>query len=243
MEALRRHTASIFGDDGRLFLVALDHAQTGVVAGLEHTGQLLEHLADSRLDGFILNVGLAGLLSQPPLLRKKLILRSSFGGSSLASTYAGTHRNHVSPETALALGADAVLMMVVMGGDDYQNLQTVAADIDAYHRLGIPVVAEVLAADFSMTQSFETQYHGARVAAELGADIVKAFYVENFDKVTSACPAPVILAGGPKGKDILEIAAKALEEGARGFAFGRNIFQDPDPASCVDRIAAILGRS
>jgi DhnA family fructose-bisphosphate aldolase class Ia len=243
MEALRRRTASLFGEDSRLFLLALDHAQTGVVPGLERTGQLLESLAASPLDGFILNVGLAGLMAGPPLLRKKLILRSSFGGSSLAATWADTHRNHVSPETALSLGADAVLMMVVMGGDDYRNLQTAAADIDAYHRLGIPVVAEVLAADFSKTQSFETQYHGARVAAELGADVVKAFYVEGFGKVTAACPAPVILAGGPKGKDILEIAAKALEEGARGFAFGRNIFQDPDPAACIHRIASLLDRT
>ena len=120
---------------------------------------------------------------EPALLKKKLLLRSSFGGTMLSGSFSTTHRNHVSPETALELGADAVVMMLVFGEGDAAGVQQAAADIDAYHRYGIPVVAEILAADFSKTQTYEIQSVGARVAAELGADVIKAFYTERFDEV------------------------------------------------------------
>ena len=238
---IARGREGLFNDRGLVFLLALDHAQSGVTPGLERSWELMNRLSDSALSGFILNVGLAGRMAEPRFLRKKLVLRTSFGGSALASDYATSHSNHVSPETALALGADAVLMMAVMGGSDYLGLQEMAADIDAYHQLSIPVIVEILAADFSKTNSFEVQYNGARVAAELGADVVKAFYVEGFDKVTAACPVPVILAGGPKDRDIAQVARQALAEGARGFAFGRNIFQAEDPKAVVNKLGTLLG--
>ena len=242
-DGLRRNTGMLFDDRGHLFLLALDHAQSGVMRGLEKSGELMEKLSDSALDGFILNVGMASRMAEKRFLRKKLVLRTSFGGSQLAEEYASVHANHVSPETALALGADAVLMMAVIGGADYKSLQAAAADIDAYHRLSIPVIAEVLAADFSKTTSFDVQYHGARIAAELGADVVKAFFVEGFEKVTACCPAPIILAGGPKDRDIVTVAKQALDAGARGFAFGRNLFQSEDPLSIVGALGGLLEKA
>lgn len=239
-KGLTRAVDRLFDDKGHIFLLALDHAQSGVTPGLEKSGELMDKLADSALSGFILNVGPAGRMAEKPFLRKKLVLRTSFGGSQLASAYASTHANHVSPETALALGADAVLMMASIGEADYENLQAAAADIDAYHQLSIPVIVEILAADFGKTSTFDIQYHGARIAAELGADLVKAFYVEGFDRVVSACPAPVILAGGSKDSDIGAVAKQALAQGARGFAFGRNIFQAADPRGLVARLGALL---
>ncbi|MEI6386560.1 MAG: hypothetical protein WCQ50_07990 [Spirochaetota bacterium] len=233
MNGLKRNTAKLFGERNRLFIAAMDHAQGGMVQGLEDPHAFMERLAPSPIDGFILNVGLADRMAEVAFLRKKLILRTSFGGTQLADDFTNVHRNHVSPETALRLGADAVLMMFAVGGADHQSIQDAAAAIDAYHQLGIPVIAEIIASDFSKTINYDIQYNGARIAAELGADVVKAFYVDGFERVVSSCPAPLILAGGPKGLDILEVAARALSAGARGFAFGRNLFQHPDPVAAV----------
>lgn len=237
---LKRNTDRLFDRNGHVFLLALDHAQMGVTPGLENSGELMARLSDSALDGFILNVGMAGRMAEGPLLHKKLVLRTTSAGSMFASEFASAHRNHASPETMLASGADAAIMMGVIGGADYRSLQVLAADIDAFHRYSIPVIVEILAADFGKTASFDIQRNGARIAAELGADIVKAFYVEGFDKVTSACPVPVILAGGPKDRDIASVAKQALEEGARGFAFGRNIFQAESPEAAVETIGRLL---
>jgi class I fructose-bisphosphate aldolase/fructose-bisphosphate aldolase/2-amino-3,7-dideoxy-D-threo-hept-6-ulosonate synthase len=240
-DGLRRNTEKLFDERGHIFLLALDHAQSGVMSGLENTPELMKALAGAPLDGFILNIGLAANLARAPFLRKKLLLRTSFGGSSLAEAYAPAHRNHVSPETALAVGADAVLMMAVVGGEDYKSLQTLAADIDAFHQYSIPVVVEILASEFPKTATFDIQFHGSRIAAELGADAVKVFYVDNFERVVNCCPVPVILAGGPKDRDIGAVARHAVECGARGFAFGRNIFQAEDPLAVIRSLREVLG--
>lgn len=240
MNGLKRNTAKLFENRGKLFVLAMDHAQSGVMQGLEKPYDLLDSLSSTPIDGFILNVGLADKMGSGKLLRKKLILRTSFGGTMMSTEYTNVHTNHVSPETALRLGADAVLMMFVMGGADYRSLQQAAEDIDAYHSLSIPVIAEILCDDFSKTATFDIQMNGARVAAELGADVVKAFYTDKFDKVIENCPVPVILAGGPKGSDIVDIAGDALKSGAKGLAFGRNIFQSSDPAKIINELNALF---
>ncbi|MEN6593729.1 MAG: hypothetical protein ABFC31_02100 [Clostridiaceae bacterium] len=240
MNGLQRNTAKLFQNGGKLFVLAMDHAQTGIMEGLEDVKATMRLRADTELDGFLVNVEPARAMTEPALIHKKLILRTSFGGTRLSSTFSSTHRNHVSPETALSLGADAVVMMVVFGEDDAEGIQQAAADIDAYHQYGIPVIAEILAVDFSKTQTFEIQANGARVCAELGADVIKAFYTERFDEVIKNCPVPVILAGGPKERDICEVAESAVRDGVCGFAFGRNLFLAENAPELIARLNQIL---
>lgn len=240
MNGLTRNTAKLFNHDGKLFVLAMDHAQTGIMDGLTDVRSVMRRHADTALDGFLVNVEPARAMAEGALLQKKLLLRSSFGGTRLSSSFSLTHKNHVSPITALSLGTDAVVMMITIGEGDAAGIQQAAADIDAFHQLGIPVVAEILAVDFTKTQSYEIQANGARVAAELGADVVKAFYSEKFDKVVENCPVPVILAGGPKEKDIFDIAKTAVQDGVQGFAFGRNLFMAEDIEARICRLDEIL---
>ena len=241
MNGLKRNTEKIFSHGGKLFAMAMDLPQCGLVEGLEDPLALIREVKDTELDALLVNVGVARL-AQEELLHKKLLLRTSSGGTNLASAFTNLQKNHVSPETALAMGADAVVMMMVMGGADYASIQDAAAAIDAYHRLSIPVIVEILADDFSATQSFDVQANGARVAAELGADVVKAFYTENFEQVVANCPVPLVLAGGPKGSDILDTARLALQAGARGFCFGRNLFQSEEKRERITALSQLLGR-
>lgn len=240
MNGLQRNTARLFQNGGKLFVLAMDHAQTGIMEGLTDVKDTMRLCADTELDGFLVNVEPARAMVEPALIQKKLILRSSFGGTRLSSSFSSIHRNHVSPETALSLGADAVVMMIVFGEDDAEGVQQAAADIDAYHQYGIPVIAEILAVDFSKTQTFEVQANGARAAAELGADVIKAFYTERFDEVVKNCPVPVILAGGPKERDISDVAKAAVADGVSGFAFGRNLFQAENPPELISRLNQVL---
>jgi class I fructose-bisphosphate aldolase/fructose-bisphosphate aldolase/2-amino-3,7-dideoxy-D-threo-hept-6-ulosonate synthase len=240
MNGLIRNTARLFQNGGKLFILAMDHAQSGLMEGLTDVKATMRMHADSALDGFLVNVEPAHAMAEDALIHKKLLLRSSFGGSRLSGAFSTIHRNHVSPQTALSLGADAVVMMVTFGENDAEGIQHAAADIDAYHQLGIPVITEILAVDFPKTQTYEVQANGARACAELGADVVKAFYTDRFDSIIANCPVPVILAGGPKEKDICEVAQAAVGDGARGFAFGRNLFQAEDAAARIRRLDAIL---
>ncbi len=55
-----------------------------------------------------------------------------------------------------------------------------------------------------------------RIAAELGARVVKTYWCEDFDKVACGCPVPVIMAGGPSETEleVLEFVHDGLQKGA-----------------------------
>lgn len=238
---LRRNVAKLFDNEGKLFLMAMDQSQMGPVDGLEDIRAKAIAHADTEIDGYIVNVGLAKMMAEEKkLLGKKLALRVGSAGTAQASEFTNVHVNHVSPETALALGADAVVMMMIIGGMDYRSTQQIACDIDAFHKLSIPVIVEILADDYGKTQTFDIQCTGARVAAELGADVIKGFYTENFETTVKQCQAPFILAGGPRGTDITAIAADAVRCGVKGVAFGRNLYQNSESFDLIKRIDGIL---
>ena len=240
MYGLKRNTERLFSNNGKLFVMAMDLPQTGMVKGLEKPRELLRSVENSRADGFIVNVGIADEMASGGLLNKKLILRSSCKGSMQATEFSNVNVNHVSPEMALAYGADAVLMMCTIGGADYVALQKMAEDIDAFHKLHIPVIAEVMCDDYMKTVSYDIQLNGARIAAELGADVVKGFYTEKFENVVGCCPVPFIMAGGDVSNSIVDMAKDALACGAKGLAVGRNIFQSEDPAATIAELAKLF---
>jgi fructose-bisphosphate aldolase/2-amino-3,7-dideoxy-D-threo-hept-6-ulosonate synthase len=88
--------------------------------------------------------------------------------------------------------------------------------------------------------------HAARAGAELGADIIKTNYTgdpDTFKTVVQGCPVPIIIAGGPKMKsdlDILESVEGAISVGAKGVAFGRNVFQHESPTKITKAVARIV---
>jgi DhnA family fructose-bisphosphate aldolase class Ia len=92
----------------------------------------------------------------------------------------------------------------------------------------------------------EAVSHAARIAAELGADLVKVTYTgsaASFRKVTSGCPIPVLIAGGEKAetdKEVFENVRGALDAGGSGVCIGRNVFQHRDPLSMMRAICAMV---
>ena len=81
-----------------------------------------------------------------------------------------------------------------------------------------------------------------RIAAELGAHVVKTYYCENFETVVKCCPIPIIVAGGKKTPEIeaLELTKNAVSHGAVGVDMGRNIFQSDNPAGMIQAVRAIV---
>lgn len=82
----------------------------------------------------------------------------------------------------------------------------------------------------------------SRIAAELGAHMVKTYYCEDFEKVVKSCPVPVVIAGGKKipEKDALELTHNAIKDGAVGVDMGRNIFQSSDPVGMIKAVRSIV---
>jgi len=82
----------------------------------------------------------------------------------------------------------------------------------------------------------------SRIAAELGARIVKTYYVDDFEKVVDTCPVPIVIAGGKKipEAEALEMAHNAIQAGAVGVDMGRNIFQSEDPVAMIQAVKSVV---
>jgi len=132
----------------------------------------------------------------PTTLRKPVCLRSDAGSTIL------TEMNHnvvMDVKNAVALNASAMAVMVGIG-DPTCEAETVAnlyRTVDAAQPYGMPVMG-VTAVGKDMVR--DARYFGlaARVCAENGANIVKTYYTEGFEKVVACCPVPIVIAGGKK---------------------------------------------
>ena len=84
----------------------------------------------------------------------------------------------------------------------------------------------------------------ARIAVELGADVIKTRFTGTEDDrlIVEAAGVPVLALGGPKtGIDgYFKFVQHCMQVGAKGVAVGRNITQDPQPAKVVAGLNAII---
>ncbi len=81
-----------------------------------------------------------------------------------------------------------------------------------------------------------------RIAAEMGAHIVKTYYCDDFEQLIESCPIPVIVAGGKKIPEMeaLELTYNSVKGGAVGVDMGRNIFQSDSPVGMIKAVRAIV---
>jgi putative autoinducer-2 (AI-2) aldolase len=82
-----------------------------------------------------------------------------------------------------------------------------------------------------------------RICAELGAQIIKTYYIpEGFETVTASCPVPIVMAGGKKipELDALTMAYNAIGQGASGVDMGRNIFQSEAPKAMIQVVSKVV---
>jgi len=238
--------ARLFRADGRAVVIALDHGQfKGAMPGLESVPEIVRRVVDAGADGIILNPGaLEGAVSAYAG-RCALIVRVT-GASTDANPSFDYHRQILSVEQAVSLGADAVIAMGFLGSSsEAPSLELLAEIAGSCRRWGMPLVAEMLIADPKKSNDVPSIALGARAAYELGADVVKAYGAGEpaFAQIPKSSPLPVLVAGGAKSEDPAEMARRAIEQGAAGVAFGRTVFGAPDPAAVVrSLVKAVHGK-
>lgn len=239
MDGLSKRISSLFSN-GYFFLSAMDHGQfVGVPKGLENITEFINEIGSLNIHGMILNPGVALKIKDFPS-NKKLILRVTHAGSAMSMDIAGT-RLFIDPESALRLGADAVIAMGIVGQEnDSIALEALSKTIWEYHRFGIPVIAEMLPANPKLNNDTETIANISRIGAELGADVIKTYLTPDFKKVTSSCPVPILVAGGAKTQDFMTVIKESAESGAKGVAIGRNLFQSEEKEVFVENINRIF---
>ena len=155
-----------------------------------------------------------------------------------------------SPEDAVALGAECVLICLTLKtgdeGRDAANVELFCRLAAEARRLGLPVVGEYFPARpdrLSPEELHDEVMRGSRILAELGADLIKTYCTVRFNEVTQGCPVPVLGLGAektPRQIQALELAERIVQGGGRGVVFGRNAVQVPDPAAFQRALCAVV---
>ncbi len=229
----------IVPETGRTVMLAVDHGYfLGPTSGLERPGQTVAPLLPYA-DSLMLT---RGVLRQcvDPKSRIPIVLRVS-GGTSIL-TELSNEEITVSMEDAIRLNVSAVAVSIFVGSEnERRTLANLAKLVDAGEQYGIPVLA-VTAVGKDMAR--DARYLGlcCRIAAELGARIVKTYYCEGFEEVVAACPVPIVIAGGKKidEKAALELSYNAVARGAVGVDMGRNIFQSDNPVGMIRAVRQVV---
>ncbi|MFL6430620.1 MAG: 3-hydroxy-5-phosphonooxypentane-2,4-dione thiolase [Nitrososphaeraceae archaeon] len=228
-------------EDNRCVMLAVDHGYfLGPTERLEVPSNTIKPLL-SYADSLMLTRGILRT-SVNPNNNIPVVLRVS-GASSIIGEDLSNETITTSVEEAIRLNATCLALSIFVGSKyEHQTLSNLAKLVDEGERYGIPVLA-VTAVGKEMARDARYLSLSCRIAAELGAHIVKTYYCENFEKVVEGCPIPVIIAGGkklPKEVDALELAYNAVQHGAAGVDMGRNIWQSDYPVEMIKAVRSIV---
>jgi len=224
---------------GRTVMLAIDHGYfLGPTSGLEEPGKTVEPLLPFA-DSLMLTRGVLRR-SIPPTGDTPIVLRVS-GGTSIL-----TELSHegltVAMEDAIRLNAAAVTLSIFVGSEgERTTLLNLAKLVDQGEKYGIPVLA-VTAVGKEMTRDARYLGLACRIAAEIGAHMVKTYYCEGFEEIVRSTPVPIVVAGGKKvpEREAITLAHNAVGAGACGVDMGRNIFQSDCPVGMIRAVRAVV---
>jgi len=226
--------------DKRTVMLAVDHGYfLGPTTGLEQCCTTIVPLAPYA-DTLMLT---RGVLRNdiPSTVDTPIVLRVS-GGSSVLEDDLSNETILVDVEECIRLNAAGMACQVFIGAPHQaQSIANLGRLVNDGERYGIAVIG-VTAVGKDMVRDARYLALASRIVAETGAHIVKTYYCEDFERVTSTCPVPIVMAGGKKlpEREALEMTWKAMQSGAAGVDMGRNIFQSANPAAMMLAVRAVV---
>jgi DhnA family fructose-bisphosphate aldolase class Ia len=240
---------------GNAVIVAADHGEfDGPIPGLIDLPRALSRAVNRAVNGVLLSPGMIGhcgdlfATRDGPLAVVRLNWNSVYAFHWGYSDAAGAVA--VTAQEALALGADIVLASLTLrtGSEqrDAENVAVFCQLVQEARRLGLPAIGEFFPArshELTKEEMHDLVRTGCRVAAELGADLIKTFYTYRFQEVVAGCPVPILGLGAEKADtqlQALQLAESEIRDGARGVVFGRNALQVPDPQRFQAALCAVV---
>ncbi len=252
----------LFTHQGKCLQVALDHGFANdptTLAGMENLKKVVETVAAGNPDGIILTLGQAHWLQdlvQKP--KPALVVRADVMNVYHLPTPKQVFCRYIDDavEQAAALDAAAIvinLFWLEEHPDLHRNCVENAVHFKARcERYGMPLMIEPMVliptegAGFKNNADIAQTMALARLAVELGADIVKADIDDNLQEyhrvVEAALPRPMLPRGGSRVPDlqILTRTVKLIQQGAAGVVYGRNVYQHPHPDRMIRALQAVV---
>lgn len=238
---MQSRLARIFNpESGRTVMLAFDHGYfQGPTTGLE---RIVINIAPLFAHTDVLMCTRGVLRSVvPAAVNKPVVMRASGGNSIL--TELSNETVAVAIEDALRLNVAAMAAQVYIGSEyEHQSIKNIIQLVDQGMRYGMPTMA-VTGVGKDMARDQRYFLLATRIAAEMGANIIKTYYVdEGFERVAAGCPVPIVIAGGKKlpEREALEMCFKAIDQGASGVDMGRNIFQSESPIAMLKAVKSVV---
>jgi len=233
---------------GRAVIVPMDHGMSmGPVPGLVDLRATIEMVSQGGATSIVLQKGAVPYSHRSYGRDIGLILHLS------ASTNLGAWANHkvvvATVEEAIKIGADAVSVHVNLGNEDEpEMLRDIGSVSKTCSEWGMPLLVMIYPRGKDIKDGYDVDLlkQCARVATELGADIVKTNYtgdIDSFREVTRGALAPVVIAGGPKmdsDERLLQMVKDSIEAGGKGVSIGRNVFQHRNVVGITRAISSVV---
>ena len=231
---------------GRMLCIPMDHGiSNGPIEGLEDPHSMIYKCEAHGLTSVIINKGIMKTLTRPT----KVGVLVHFSSSTSLSTAPNRKMLTGSVKEAIRLGADGVSLHINIGGNEEpEMIEQLGKISEQCHEWNMPLLAMMYPRGENIKDPHDPEIvaHTARIGAECGADIVKTVYTgdaDSFAKVVSSIPVPVVIAGGPKvttDMELLQMTEDAMNAGAKGVTYGRNIFAHKKPHKMVEALADII---
>jgi DhnA family fructose-bisphosphate aldolase class Ia len=241
---------------GRTFVTAIDHGVTlGVPEGAEDAVGTVSRIIDGGPDAVLLGPGMLAKTGQLFAHRgaPAPIVRADF---FVNHPYIDDHGEHyrllITPADAVAMGAEAIILFLMLGAGGEAMFADNVAAIGRYaqeaHRVGLPLIVEAVLWGSRIEDKKDANRlaFACRLAAEIGADEIKTEYtgdVASMRKVIDGCPAPVLVLGGARSHSpdaLLRATREAMAAGAKGVIYGRNVWQADDVVGMSLRLREII---
>ncbi len=232
--------------NGKMLCIPMDHGiSSGPINGLQNIHRVIYQCERAGLTCILVNKGIIKTMPSP--ISIGLIVHMS--GSTSLSPNPNKKVLIGSVEEAVRLGADGVSVHINIGAKEESDMLCDLGTIsDKCDEWGMPLIAMMYPRGENIKHPYDPHVvaHAVRIGAEAGADLIKAVYtgdVDSFRGVVKSCPVPVVIAGGPKSntdQEIIEMCAGAMEAGAIGVTFGRNIFQHSNPPAIIRALSEVI---
>lgn len=241
--------SKFFQSDGRTVILPIDHGTAIPVPGMPDPTGLIETV-NPVVDGFVVNLGVA-LAAADEIGDKGLCLRTDVYKPRFNDNLdEGAYRVYGADE-ALTVGANAMMNMLYLNHPNETGIFREAAELVSESlETNIPTILETLPFGIGRPDAYTPENIGfaARVAAELGADVVKTAFptdgsVDDFKAIVDATFVPIIVLGGAAMGDdeaLLSMVKKAIDAGAAGIAVGRNVWQHENPAGIAKALYSVV---
>ncbi|HKM09041.1 MAG TPA: 2-amino-3,7-dideoxy-D-threo-hept-6-ulosonate synthase [Candidatus Methanomethylophilaceae archaeon] len=235
---------------GNCVIVPMDHGiSIGPTDGLYNMKDTVDAVANGGATAIVMHKGIVRFSHRASGKDIGLILHLS------ASTDMGKTSNSkvlvASVAEGIKMGADAVSMHVNIGAEtEPEMLSDLGMIAEECQEWGMPLLVMAYPRGPDIKNPLDPQLvaHSARVATEIGADIVKCSYtgdIDSFREIVRGTLAPVVIAGGPKvesDEEMLRMVKDSLEAGGKGVSIGRNIFQHKDVEGITRAVSDVVLR-